>query len=288
MNDNIICDITIGDQTITMDGKALTSNIYKIISIEGLSASDYEVNIVPSGQNHGGRVSGKRIAERMITIEGRYRGPLNAGDVEEWLIGFFSPLKAGHMVVHKNGVSRYIDFDVQGFQVKRENIGKPLKFQVILIAAKPFFKDINEFADNMASRINRIRAPFVIKPYGLVASVKRYNQEARITNKGHKDTGIRIEIKVSGKVVNPRIDNLTTGQYIKVNTILKNGDVLLINTNKGETDITLNGVSITNLKDRGSRYFRMEPGDNVLKYNADEGYMCMDVFPRHTPEYLGV
>ncbi|MEG2286202.1 MAG: phage tail family protein, partial [Eubacterium sp.] len=163
-----------------------------------------------------------------------------------------------------------------------------LKFQAIFLCADPFFHDVDQHGENMASKTNLIRAPLVFTKGNFVASIKRYKLEARVNNPGHKETGLIISIIARGDVDQPRIDNLTNGQYISVNTKMKNKDVLVINTIKGETGITLNGTNITHLKDRKSRFFQMLSGDNILKYSAMTGYIYMDVSPRWGAEFLGI
>lgn len=287
-SDNTWCTFEINGKTLTFDGKANTRTPYKMTLIEGLSASDYEVNVVSSGEGHGGRVSGKRVKEREITIEGEYRGAEDVDDQEDMLIGFFTPLSSGKLTVNKGGRQRYINFELSSFQVKRENYYHRLGFQIILLCPDPFFKSIDAFSQNMASRIPLVRAAFFIPPSGHVSSIKRFTQEAHILNNGHKPTGLNIEMIAGGDVENPKLTNLTTGEYIRINVTLKKGDVLLVNTVQGETDITLNGEKITHLKDRGSRYFQMVVGDNILRYDADRGYVNLNVYPRYREEWLGI
>ena len=156
--------------------------------------------------------------------------------------------------MNKGGSNRFIDFEVSSFISNRSNYYDSLTFQAILTCPSPFFKDVEEYSENMAKKTNLTHAPLLISAGGYITSIREYRQEMRITNIGHKEAGLKIEIRANGTVVNPRVDNLTTGKYIKVNHTLVNGDVMMINTNLGETDITVNNLSITNKKDRGSRY----------------------------------
>lgn len=67
--DNITIEIEISGKKLNIDGKYNTSAPYKLINVEGLSASDYEIELTSNGSGNGGRISGKRVAERIITIE---------------------------------------------------------------------------------------------------------------------------------------------------------------------------------------------------------------------------
>ena len=88
-------------------------------------------------------------------------------------------------------------------------------------------------------------------------------------NDGDASTGVIITIKALGNVTNPVINK--AGQFIGVTDSLANGDVVVIDTNKGHKTITKNGVSILNKIKAGSTFIQMETGDNVFVINADSG-----------------
>ena len=81
---------------------------------------------------------------------------------------------------------------------------------------------------------------------------------------------------------------LDDGTYIRVLTTMQQGDKLEINTNYGEKAIYLNGSNITNRLDRTSKFIGLRPGENVLTYTADQGYLSLVVRIFYRPMYLGV
>ncbi len=195
---------------------------------------------------------------------------------------------SGKLYVNYSGVKRVINYEVAGFKDSRENLYDPLKFIINLICPNPFFKDEREFSKNMAGKINSITVPFNIPARGMIMSAKVLRQEATIINNGDKDTGLIISFIAKGDVSNPKIENLTTGKFLRIVVDLMPGDILTINTNKGTKRIELNGKNISQKMDRSSSFIDMQVGENVLKYSADKGYTNLNVYPKWTAEFFGV
>ena len=70
------------------------------------------------------------------------------------------------------------------------------------------------------------------------------------------------------------------------------GEKITINTNVGKKYITsnLNGVEtkILHLLDFESDFLQLKKGDNLFRYNADEGIDFLTCNIYYSPKYLGV
>ena len=81
-----------------------------------------------------------------------------------------------------------------------------------------------------------------------------------------------IAITIVGACQNPRIDNLTTGEFIKFNNLTMIAtDNLEINTAFGEKKVSLNGTNIFNKLDFSSTFFQLVKGQNEIKFSDDTG-----------------
>jgi len=279
------------DIKLECNGKILEigkDKLYKLINIEGISSSEYSVDIVNNAQFDGGTVKSKRVESRLITITAEYPSTEDTETRRQNLIRFFNPYLTGKLYVNYSGVKRVINYEVAGFKDSRENLYDPLKFIINLICPNPFFKDEREFSKNMAGKINSITVPFTIPASGMIMSAKVLRQEATIINNGDKDTGLIISFMAKGEVSNPKIENLTTGKFLRIVVDLMPGDILTINTNKGTKRIELNGKNISQKMDRSSSFIDMQVGENILKYSADKGYTNLNVYPKWTAEFFGV
>lgn len=97
--------------------------------------------------------------------------------------------------------------------------------------------------------------------------------EKSIINYGDVDTGALISIKALGEVDTPKIYNVETSESFIVNITLRAGDLLTINTRRGEKAITLlrEGVksNIIGSIAPGSTWFQLAPGDNLFTIAAN-------------------
>ena len=288
--DDIRAVISNSRGSITLDGSANGDGQFHMSTFEGFESSDIQIKKSDNAVGNGSLVSSVRIDSRTITIEATYdeRSGMKKAEMEQFLIGFFNPLETSRVTINKNGYIRYLDFIVSSFTTGFENAHKKLKFQVVGDAADPFMKDSEEFAEDVASKTPMIIAPFYFTSSGIVASVRNFRSVFELVNSGHVETGIDLVIKASGEVVNPVFTNLDTGEYLKVNKTLVSGDTLEISTKRLNSFIRLNGTNISRYKDRGSKYFQLQPGNNTVTFSADSGYTLMSVFPKYRSEYYGI
>jgi hypothetical protein len=73
-------------------------------------------------------------------------------------------------------------------------------------------------------------------------------------------------ITITGPAVNPTIGNITTGQYMTINTSLSNTDTLVIDLN--QKLITLNGATARNLVAGNSQWFGAPPGTSSFTFTS--------------------
>ena len=73
-------------------------------------------------------------------------------------------------------------------------------------------------------------------------------------------------ITITGPAVNPTIGNITTGQYMTINTSLSNTDTLVIDLN--QKLITLNGATARNLVAGNSQWFGAPPGISSFTFTS--------------------
>lgn len=90
-------------------------------------------------------------------------------------------------------------------------------------------------------------------------------------NEGHVPAPVLITI--NGACTNPRIDNISTGEYIQFNGLTMGADDRLeINTAFGEKSVHLNGtINVFNKLDWNSTFFSLQVGENEIKFWDDTG-----------------
>jgi len=96
------------------------------------------------------------------------------------------------------------------------------------------------------------------------------------------DAPAPIQVEFFGPALNPRIINNTTGEYIKVNQQLQEGERMLIDTTDGQKSVFFvseNGErrNVFNWIDLGSSFFKLQIGENDIEYTADSDIQGREV-----------
>ncbi|MGJ0908844.1 phage distal tail protein [Clostridium botulinum] len=259
-------------------------NDYKLIKVEGLESSDYEINIEQYTQYDGGYTNKKRVLPRDISITVDYCDIENAEIERQKLIRFFNPKKQGILTVHYCGIERYILYEVESFKDLRENLYDSFTFKVDLVCLDPYFKEYiigEEISTWIGGWKFKFKLPFKFKTRG--------ETKKNIYNSGHVETPIEVIFK--GPAINPSIINHSTGEFIKVNRTLSSDDTLHITTGFGNKKVEIERegkrTNAFNYIDLDSTFFSLEVGDNLIEYKTD-GLDPESVEIRYRNRYLGV
>lgn len=280
MDKNLTLRLECNGQTLE-----LGNDDFKIISIDGIESSEYDINISDNALGDGGTFNRAIIKPRPITIEFDYINIDNSEDVRQNLIKFFNPRFEGTLFVNSNGTERYIFYRVENFKNKRESLYDPLNVVLDLICPEPNFNDIlitKEISTWIGGWKFKFKLPFRFKQKG--------QPRKNVYNSGHLDTSIKIIFQ--GPAVNPRVTNLTTGEFIQVNRTLTSDDILYINTKFGHKTVEIehNGKisDAFNYIDLDSSFFNLQTGDNLIEYSSQNELDPQNVEIKYREKFLGV
>lgn len=280
-NDKVIFTFESNGEKLIFDGTE-----YGILNYDGLESTEYELEVQNNINTYGGTIKKKKVLSRPISIEFEYRGK-DKSDARQKLIRFFSPFRSGMLTVILLGVERKIEYEVSGtFGFKNKNIYYPLTGLLELECMDPMFYDTIQTGERISTWINGWRWPFTL-PFRLK---QRGESKKNIINSGDVETPV--EIQFHGPAVNPKITNLTTGEFIRVKRELTTDDTLYINTafGKKKVEIIRNGVSedAFDYIDLASSFFSLQPGDNVIEYSTENDLDPQSVAIYCYNRYLGV
>ncbi len=300
-------DLTLECNGMTMRfGKSETGQKreFGITALTGLESSDLEVSTTDNALVDGSTVDGKRIKNRPIHLEATLRDDKNNETNRQRIIKFFNPKYTGKLTVNHSGTRRNIEYELEGWSfVAENNVHAQLSFVVDLMCPDPFLKNIDNFGQNMADISKHLTFPWrvmkkkaaVPDPYkglalpGQISGYRTLTKEVLLPNDGDVPAGVQIQfIAKRGPCTNPKITLTGSGQFVRVKVAMKQGDMLLVDTNKRHQVIELNGANVYQKIDRLSEPFELEVGNNYLEYDADENYTNLDVRLFYTPLYLGV
>lgn len=265
---------------------------YKLIEIDGIDKSEFELNTVMNSQYDGTTVISKKIKNRSIFIKGDYKGENNEIERQK-LISFFNPKNSGILIASYGDIERSIIYEIENFSCKLINIHDDFVFTVDLICPNPFWNDIIESKINIALWKGKFRFPLIIpKDIGIIVGLREPSLIVNVNNTGDVEAGMIIEFKALGTVNKPSLLNVNTGEYIKINKSMESGEIIKINTNVGNKKIIslLNGIetNILNYLDLNSTFLKLAVGDNLFRYDAEENLSNLEVSIYYNPCYLGV
>lgn len=293
---------------LSCNGRTLTfgkDSDIDITKITGLESSDIEISKSDNALVDGETVDGIKIKGRPIHIEASFRDLKNNKENRQKLIKFFNPKYTGKALIEYMGVSRNIEYRLEGWTFKaKASLDARLAIVVDLYCPDPYMLNIDNFGKNMAAYTPLFGFPWM-KTAKKVSGLKRtysgcaiggftfgyrtLHKEVALSNDGDVSTGVIIKfVAARGEVSNPKIINVRTGQFMRVKVEMAKGDVLVIDTNERHQVVELNGVNCYQRVDRKSEPFQLAVGENYLGYEADKNYVNLDVNLYYTPKYLGV
>ena len=161
-----------------------------------------------------------------------------------------------------------------------------------LLAPNPFWQDINATKTEIAIWRGAWEFPLELVEEGIELGYREPSTIVNVFNRGDVECGIRIQFKALATVENPSLFNVNTREQFKINKVMSAGEVLTVTTHfqNKRVELNQNGVisNAFNWIDLQSTFLQLDVGDNVLKYDADDGLDNLDVSIWHTPQYLGV
>lgn len=275
--------IQIGQREITV-GK---ESVYKLLSVEGIEASDYSVVLSENAQLDGAFVANKKVLPRTIDISFDISDLDNTEAYRQLLISFLTPKKTGILTVSRNHVKRRIEFELQDVEFKQPHLYHILQVNLSLICADPYFRDGSDQIREMMEKIPLFTFPFnSLQNVGVMMGFQRRIDTITIENSGDTSIGIIAEmIAEGGSVTNPQV--ICNQKFVKVIDVMNVNDEIVINTNQGNKTITKNGKSSFKF-DRRSIFFSIPVGTSNVTIIADVNQDNMRSRLIYSLKYLGV
>ena len=201
--------------------------------------------------------------------------------------------KLNSKLIYTNHYKSYsIDCNVEVVQ-EGQRVRRMQKLIIQLFCPNPFWSDIDELKEEVALWEGAFEFPLEIpEDTGIEMGYRVSNLIMNVVNDGDVECGMTIEFLCTGTVKNPSLFNVYTREFIKVNQTFIAGDKLSITTQFANKRIELTrGGTTTNIlhyMDINSTFLQLDVGDNVFRYDADEGIDNLEVSIYYKPQYLGV
>ena len=262
---------------------------YQVIGIDGLNPPNAVINSSAVVGVDGSKFQSSKLTERNLVITIRING-----DVERNRLNLYRYFKAKrrHKIYYRNG-SRNVFIEGYVESIANNLFTSDQTMQVSIVCHEPYWKSIDEIHSDISVILSAFKFPFAISD-PIPFSTHRKERILNILNDGESDTGVVISVTATGSVSDPRIYNERTGEFFGFDLDMVEGDLVTINTNRGEKSIILtrDGVDyniITNVS-RDSTWLSLEMGDNLFSYGTatNRGEELLHIVFKHRTIYEGV
>lgn len=258
---------------------------------EGMDSLESDFYSVKNYDEDGTNIKGSSVRERNIVVNGRMKR--QDKDINrQKLIRFFNP-KHKFTLQYTNGdITRYIDCHVEKSPVVSKHIWP--EFMISFLCPNPWWYTAEQKTE-IAMWVAAFEFELEIDDDGdgIEMGYREPNDVVNVFNNSDTFSPLRIQFKALGNVVRPQIENVDTGRRVMINETLQGGDIVTINTQKGNEYVTLerNGVLVNYfnfLSHDSDIHLSVDVGDNLIRYDAEEFVTNLEVSIYYTPQFVGV
>ncbi|MDD3212075.1 MAG: phage tail family protein [Eubacteriales bacterium] len=263
-----------------------------------LTAADglygYENTVYTSTQNgqDGSRYEGSNLSPRRIGLTLKLYNDVVA--VRKTIMRTASPKTLGTLRITRGSVLRDIRCIVEKVDTNAQD-GSIMN--LYLLCPNPYWREESESRINIATWEPLFSYPLTIEQgVGFMFGQRTEKRVINVRNEGTAGAGMRIVFTASSDVENPRISNaMARTQYMLAKTMLHAGDILTMQTGKGEKKATIyradggiesNAYGLLDIAN--ITFLQLAPGDNYLSYSADSGENYLTVAVFYYSSYLEV
>lgn len=244
-------------------------------------------------------ISGTSLETRPITIEGWIVAQNEAAmtRLKRKLNGFINPQDAIDLFYNDYMIRFLPDETVKYATSTAENNDIFCKFIITGTCPNPLFSSINETQVIFATTIPNFHFPLILSEdlheKGVIFGSRTDSLIVNAFNNGSVPVGMRIIFKAKGDVINPKLINVATQEQFVLNKSLVAEEEVEINTNTGEKSVKgrIGSDKQNNYymyKDIDSSWLKLDVGDNLFRYDADNGLDNLEIYVYFYNQFLEV
>lgn len=242
-----------------------------LVSVEGLGDVEADIQQQSAPYQDGSAFLDAILSPRYVSVEFILKG-VNYADVrnQRSIIGkALNPkLGLGTLRYISGGVTREIEAIAESVPFFPDGANRGERWQrgtLTFICPNPYWKSLGETEEPTFE-------PLFQFPFEGEFQMGMQRDRRIIDNDGDAPTPIHVEFH--GPALNPKIINNTTGEFIKVNQLLRENERMIIDTTDGVksvyfVDSTGNSRNVFNWIDLNSTFFKLVVGENDVEYTAD-------------------
>lgn len=262
-------------------------------SIDGLGP-DYDVytskNSGQDGENYNG--SDAKIRNIVIVLDIAKTDFLKQ---RNRMYSFFQPRSLGTFFYYEGTESKKIGYYVEKVEPGGTDNDMMRTLTISLICPDPKFYALSDNLTQLAMWEGMIEWPLeIVEPFELTEKIN--SLIGNVHNDSAVTMGLTVKFTASGEVVNPSLYDVNRYDLMKIGTTaqpmtMHAGDIITITTGDGNKHVRLTSGGVTteinNMMAYPPTWLQAQQGDNLYRYDADEGIDNLSVSILSTPAYWG-
>lgn len=248
---------------------------YQIVDIEGLNPPKAQIITNAIAGMDGEKFKSSKLEMRNIVLTIKVNG-----DAEENRLRLYEFFRTGQWCkIYYTNEHRNVYIEGYCETVECALFTRNQEVQVSIVCPDPYLKSMLTIYADISKQFSVFEFPFSIEEEGIEFSNLDVDRETLVINSGEIESGLTITLTaVSGNIAYPIIYNVDTGEFLKLNLVMQEGDIIIISTHKGQKSIKKisNAIetNVINSLESGSTWFQLKTGATVFTYTAtynDEG-----------------
>ena len=272
---------------------------FYLSNITGTGTNKITITTSKGPGQDGVTVDDTLLEEKSPAIEGALKGISmeDAYSKRKLLCNIFNPKYAGTLVYVNDAGTYKIDCIPQDSPTFKNTDSIAQEFQIQLFCPDPYWKDIQEQKVEIAEWLGDFHFPLEIMSGGIQMGHRKQSVIINVFNPGDVDCGLKVVFTALATVVNPSILNVNTQEQIKIKKSMVQGDTITVYTGFGNNKVeyiaqgkteAVNGMGLIDPLNTTLPFMKLNPGDNLIKYNADTNVNNLECSIYYLPQYMGV
>ena len=247
---------------------------FTITEIQGLNPPDADINTSQVSLLDGAKYNSAKVKMRQINLAFaiEYSAPANR-------IAVYKVLKSKQWVrMYYTGDYRdvYIDGYIQNIDISYFAMKQIVTCTIL--CPEPYFKEAQIMVNELSNIISAFHFPFSsTEEPQLVFGYFSNDIGVTVENDGDVDCGMIIELYARSDVTNPKIFNYVTHEFFGLNYTMEAGDLITIDTKKGQKTVTLlrDGVetNLFNYVIQNSTWLQLDANGSTFVYEVGTGVL---------------
>lgn len=256
-------------------------NGYIITSCDALTGVDINIATSQSSGQVGSTVLGTQVQSKTALIE----GVVLYQDTKSELLDVLAPMTSGTLVVNDEWA---LDVTIKStVEMSKHQHNANFQFQVFIPI--PYWYQYEDDLVTVSGIVKKFKFPFnMTKTWQFGERIRLAYMNA--FNSSNVNVPFTFNFYAPVTVVNPYIENIETGEVIRINTTMQVGEVITVNTQYGRVSV------ISNIRGNVIRYwdwsnntlFNLRPGDNLIKSGASTNGDFLETSISFRPVQSGV